>query len=158
MRFNDAVFGVGLILFALAMMAYTITFPSMPGQDYGPALFPRIIGGGLIVCGLILTVSGLRAHKAGGGWSDFDAWVRDRGRLLDGALIFAALIFYILVDDWLGFIPTALIILLLLLLRFGCRPLTAVVLAVGSTLAIHALFAKLLLVPLPWGLLENYAW
>ena len=44
MRVNDAVIGGVLVLFALAMIWYTRTFPAMPGQDYGPALFPVLIG------------------------------------------------------------------------------------------------------------------
>ena len=42
-RINDAVIGAVLVLFALAMW-HTRTFPAMPGQDYGPAAFPVLIG------------------------------------------------------------------------------------------------------------------
>ena len=64
MRLNDAVIGIALILFALAMIAYTRTFPEMPGQHYGPALFPVLIGIGFIITGVILIVSGLRRRRA----------------------------------------------------------------------------------------------
>ena len=46
-RINDAVIGASLVLFALAMIWHTRTFPAMPGQNYGPALFPVLIGIGL---------------------------------------------------------------------------------------------------------------
>ena len=51
MRINDAVIGAVLVLFALAMMWHTRTFPAMPGQDYGPALFPVLIGIGFLITG-----------------------------------------------------------------------------------------------------------
>ena len=61
MRVNDAVIGAALVLFALAMIWYTRTFPAMPGQHYGPALFPVLIGIGLLLTGVVLIVSGLRS-------------------------------------------------------------------------------------------------
>lgn len=157
MRFNDAVFGVILILFALAMMLYARTFPEMHGQAYGPALFPNIVGSGLIICGVLLTLSGLRRLKSTG-LTDFADWAGDRSRLIDGALIPAMLLAYILVADWLGFIPTAFLIMMVLFLRYRVNLLLGLALAVVTTLGIHTLFNKFLLVPLPWGLLEEFAW
>jgi putative tricarboxylic transport membrane protein len=93
-RLNDAVIGVVLILFALAMIAYTRTFPAMPGQDYGPALFPTLIGIGLIVAGVILTVSGLRRRRGepvfGGG-----EWLRSGGHLVNFLAVVGGLVLYI---------------------------------------------------------------
>ena len=60
MRFNDAVFGVVLLLVAIAVAATALTFPGMPGQSFGPALFPDIIAGGFALCGLALIWSGVR--------------------------------------------------------------------------------------------------
>ena len=51
MRANDAVNGAILILFAAIMIALTASFPAFPGQKYGPSLFPRLLGAGLIICG-----------------------------------------------------------------------------------------------------------
>lgn len=36
MRFNDAVIGAVLVIFAVAEILYTRTFPSLHGQAYGP--------------------------------------------------------------------------------------------------------------------------
>jgi hypothetical protein len=58
-RVNDAVIGVIVVLFALAMVWHTRSFPSMPGQDYGPAPFPARIGIGMIISGGILIAGGL---------------------------------------------------------------------------------------------------
>ena len=74
MRINEAVFGVVLLLFAAAMLWYTRTFPELPGQAYGSALFPRLIGVGFIATALILIVAGVRRLRAeplfaGGAWA-----------------------------------------------------------------------------------------
>ena len=61
--------------------------------------------------------------------------------------------------DWLGFLPTAALILLAHVRRCcGCPPRRALLLAVVATLVIHFAFYKLLRVPLPWGVLTPYAW
>jgi putative tricarboxylic transport membrane protein len=159
MRFNDAVIGIVLVIFAIAEMAYTLKFPQLPGQNYGSALFPRLIGAALLLCGIILTINGIRTRmRDASGWTGFAGWVRDRVSLFDVLLIPASLIFYILVADPLGFVPTAFILLMVLLLRYGNKLLLALPLAAVTTLVIHAVFAKLLLVPLPWGVLEPVAW
>lgn len=156
MRLNDAVLGLVLLIFAAAMMAYTTTFPAMPGQNYGPALFPLLIGVGMAACGLLLIAQGLRARRVAGG--RLVAWTAPASGRLNLLLVLAALLFYILASDWLGFIPTAILILTPLLLRLGTRPAAALAVAVAATLVIHTLFARLLLVPLPWGLLAPVAW
>jgi putative tricarboxylic transport membrane protein len=157
MRFNDAVFGVLLIVFAIAEIAYTRTFPTLHGQAYGPDLFPILIGVGFLVTGAILTLQGL-AQRATQPLFEVGAWAADRRNAVNFALVLLALLFYILASDWLGFVPTAFIIMLVLLKSFGSGWVTALVIAALTTLGVQALFARLLLVPLPWGLLQPVAW
>ena len=157
MRFNDAVFGVVLILFALAEIAYTRTFPSLHGQAYGPDLFPVVIGVGMMACGMILLATGIAS------WMSVPLlavgeWASDRRQVTTFVLVILALLFYILASDWLGFVPVSLIILTTLLMRFGVGPGRSFLAAVIATLVIQALFARFLLVPLPWGLLQPVAW
>jgi len=156
MRFNDAIFGVLLIVFAIAEIAYTRTFPSLHGQAYGPDLFPILIGVGFLITGTILTVQGVTRRT--GALVEMGAWATDRRNVVNFALVVLALLFYIAASDWLGFIPTALIILVVLLKSFGCRLFTSLAVAVLTTLGIQALFARVLLVPLPWGILQPVAW
>lgn len=157
MRFNDAVFGIFLIVFAIAVIAWTTTFPSLHGQDYGPDLFPIIIASGLALCGAILIVRGL-AQRATVPMVQMGAWASDRGTVINVALLIGAMIFYILFSDWLGFVVTSFLILTILLVRLGSGVLASIVIAAITTLLIHSVFAKLLLVPLPWGLLQPVAW
>jgi putative tricarboxylic transport membrane protein len=157
MRLNDAIFGVLLIVFAIAEIAYTRTFPSLHGQAYGPDLFPILIGVGFLITGAILTVQGL-AQRAGQPLVEIGVWAADRRNVVNFALVLLALLFYIAASDWLGFILTAFIIMLVLLKSFGSGMVTALVVAVLTTLGIHTLFARVLLVPLPWGVLQPVAW
>ncbi|MGH6944480.1 MAG: tripartite tricarboxylate transporter TctB family protein [Geminicoccaceae bacterium] len=154
MRVNDAVFGTVLVLFALAMIGYTRTFPAMPGQDYGSALFPALIGIGFIVTGAILIAGGIARLRTeplfGGG-----AWLRSRRHVVNFMAILVGLLAYIVVADTLGFVPTAFLILLgwLVLLRGGHLP-SSLLIAIVVTLVVDYAFTQLLLVPLPLGLLE----
>jgi putative tricarboxylic transport membrane protein len=157
MRLNDAIFGVLLIVFAIAEIAYTRTFPSLHGQAYGPDLFPILIGVGFLITGAILTVQGL-AQRAGQPLVEVGAWAADRRNVVNFALVLLALLFYIAASDWLGFILTAFVIMLVLLKSFGSGMVTALVIAALTTLGIHTLFARILLVPLPWGVLQPVAW
>jgi putative tricarboxylic transport membrane protein len=104
MRFNDAVVGTAFLLIAGAMIAMTFTFPPFPGQKYGPSLFPRIIGGGIILFSLLLM---LREWRAGGRpLLVLDGWARSPRRLASFALMLAAMLFYLVASEPLGFIPT----------------------------------------------------
>jgi len=157
MRFNDAVFGVILIVFAIAVSAYTTTFPSLYGQEYGPDLFPLIIASGLALCGVILIMRGLAQRRAVP-LVQMGEWASDRGIVLNVALLIGAMIFYILFSEWLGFVITSFLILTILLVRLGSGALVSIAIAVVTTLLIHSVFAKVLLVPLPWGILQPFAW
>lgn len=155
MRLNDAVIGIALILFALVMIWHTRTFPAMPGQDYGPALFPVIIGVGFILTGGILVVSGLARLRTeplfGGG-----AWMRSGGQVINFMAVVGGLVLYIVASDWLGFILTALPLLFGWLVLFrGGRPFSSLVIALAVTLTVDYAFSHLLLVPLPLGLLQT---
>jgi putative tricarboxylic transport membrane protein len=153
-RVNDAVSGAALVLFALVMIWYTRTFPEMPGQHYGPALFPVLIGIGLLLTGAILIISGLARLRTEPLFSG-GAWLRSGPHLINFVAIVGGLLLYILISDRLGFIPTALLLLFgwLLLFRRG-RPLSSLIIALAVTLAVDYLFSELLLVPLPLGVLQ----
>lgn len=157
MRFNDTVFGLILIAFAIAEISYSRTFPSLHGQDYGPDLFPTIIGAGLMLFGGILIARGW-AQRATQPMVVVGDWAQDRGNVVNVIVLLGSIVFYIVFSTWLGFIPTALLIQSVLLVRLGSSLVLSITVAAISTMVIHTLFAKLLLVPLPWGLLLPVAW
>ena len=155
MKINDAVAGVALIALAIAILVHIQAYPLIPGQQYGPALFPGIIAVGFIATGALLVNRGVRQ---GFPLVQLSGWMRAPALVTNFLAVCAALIFYIVAADPLGFIPTGAILLAALFLKFGVRPLRAIVTGVVATLAIHTAFYKLLKVPLPWGLLEPFLW
>ena len=52
MRVHDTLLGVLLVVCAAVFFGYTFTFPEMPGQRYGPSLFPRLLATGIALCGV----------------------------------------------------------------------------------------------------------
>ncbi len=155
MRINDAVVGACLIALAIAILVHIQGYPLIPGQKYGPALFPGVIAVGLIGCGLLLVRRGVRAGRPLVTLAD---WLRDPTLVTNFLAICAVLVFYIAAVGSLGFIPTATIALVALFLKLRVRVLPAIVVAIAATLVIHTLFYKLLRVPLPWGVLEPVLW
>jgi putative tricarboxylic transport membrane protein len=73
--------------------------------------------------------------------------------LLNALFVLGGTIGYILVVDFLGFIPTATLLLFLLMCWLHARVITAAAVAILLALGIYLLFARLLLVPLPRGVL-----
>ena len=157
MKLNDAVFGLVLLALGAAVLFAIQGFPKIPGQPVGPALFPGLIATGLCIAGAILVVRGWR-ERAGQPWLAWDDWVRSPRHVLALAVLLGSVVFYIAAAQWLGFLATAILILLAMFTVLRVPPGRAVLLAVVATLVIHFAFYKLLRVPLPWGLLTPYAW
>ena len=156
MKFNDAVFGAILVVLGLAVVAHVQSFPRIPGQQVGPALFPGLVAVGLAVCGAILIFQGLR-HRDAQPWFVAEPWTRSRRHVVAFAAVVGAIAFYIALAGTLGFLVVGPLILFALFVVFGVRPARAVVLAVVAALVIWYVFYKLLRVPLPWGVLTRYA-
>ena len=155
MRANDALSGLVIIVLSLAMIALTLSFPAFPGQKFGPALFPRILATGLIVCGVAMIWNGLTSRKTSSGWLEIAPWMRDPWRLTSFILVLAMLLLYILLSETVGFIPIAFLFLLTLFVWLGVRVISRVIIAVIATLAIHWFFSTMLRVPLPRGWLNT---
>ena len=161
MKVNDAVWGALFLLLSIVILLHVQSFPTIPGQKVGPALFPGVIAAGLGVCALLLIARGIVARSKGGEsapWLVAGDWIRSRRHLLAFALVIGVNIFYILLVDRLGFILTGTIYLAVLFAVFGVRTRNNLPLALVTTLVIHYAFYKLLRVPLPWGPLQNWAW
>ncbi|MEO7116092.1 MAG: tripartite tricarboxylate transporter TctB family protein [Caldimonas sp.] len=161
MKFNDAVWGALLALLGLAIVVHVQGFPRIPGQNVGPALFPGSIAAALIVCGLILVVSGLRARRAAINatpWMQAPGWLRSPPHVLAFVVLVASNVFYLLAVDRLGFVITAFVYLVALIWVLRVRLTLVLPVALVMTLLIHYAFYKLLRVPLPWGVLQGIAW
>lgn len=157
MKINDVLSGLLIGSFGAAVYLHTRSFPPLPGQNVGPNMFPQVIATGLMICAIILVFRGVRTLGTEG-WISLPAWL-GQGRIALGFLLIPlVLVFYVAVSESLGFIPTAVILLMTLFMVFKVRLRTAIVVALLGALGIHTLFYKLLKVPLPWGLLNSVAW
>ncbi|WP_418320496.1 tripartite tricarboxylate transporter TctB family protein [Piscinibacter sakaiensis] len=153
MQRTDRWLGVALIVLAAAVLWSARSFPKVPGQDLGAAFLPMLIGAGLLACGVVLLVRSLR----GLAYSDEPAR-KPPGTEHFGSffVIVAAVVFYIALADWLGFLIVAPLCLLAVFKAMRVSTGQAVLWAIGGTLLVHVGFYKLLRVPLPWGLLRPF--
>jgi putative tricarboxylic transport membrane protein len=126
----------------------------MPGQRFGPAWFPGSIAAGLGICGVLLLASGVRQR---GPWLALPDWVYRRRPLLGVGSVIAGLLFYILAADTLGFYITGVVLLAFWMRILGASWRMAAVAALVATVAIHLSFYKMLRIPLPWGVFEQWA-
>jgi putative tricarboxylic transport membrane protein len=157
-RFNDAVFGVLLLAAAAGIFAVARSFPAMPGQDFGPALFPDLIAAGFALCGMALVWGGLR-RPGFPGIVALGEWARSGGRLTDVALVIGGVAALILVWDRVGFLTGATLLTGGVMARFrGGRVVGSFAEALAACLVIDWVFRRVLLVPLPLGPLTGIVW
>ena len=134
--------------------------PKIPGQQVGPALFPGLIARGLCVCGAAADRARLRGDGAAArlGRLRTTGCARRGTSLAGGACSARSCSTSWRPTGWASCSP-----------RFvdpdgavsgaaACRSARALLIAVVATLVIHFAFYKLLRVPLPWGVLQDFAW
>ena len=155
MKVDDKVLGALFTLLGVVVLWHVQAFPVIPGQKFGAALFPGVIAGGLVICGVLLVVRGMRKSTTGGALISLDAWARDPVTVVRFLSVPAGLLFYVLTSDFLGFHIAATLLMLAWLLVFGMKPVPALAVAIVFPVAMHLAFYKILLVPLPWGLLTH---
>lgn len=148
MRLHPALLGLILIALAAAFFGYTFTFPALPGQRYGPALFPRVIAIGIALCALVLMVQG---RRSGAPWVALDESLRRRRGAASFLITLGAIVFYLLAAPHLGFLPVAALIVGGLAWWMGAKAWVAVVGGVVASAGMHWFFASIMRVPLPRG-------
>ena len=118
MKFNDAIIGVFLIIFAIIEILYARTFPTLFGQQFGPSEFPILIGIGLAFCGAVLIMRGLRLRYknaiVGGALVSVGEWIESNAAITNFALVLLSILFFILSVDDVGFVITSFLIFALL--------------------------------------------
>ena len=157
MKINDAIFGLVLAILGALILFTVQSYPKIPGQQVGPALFPGLIAAGIFICGLVLMVRGWRQRNAAP-WVMPGDGMRSARHASALVLLVASVVFYIFVAEKLGFLPTAVIILTAMFYVLRVPLGKSLLIAVIASLVIHFMFYKLLRVPLPWGILVNHSW
>ena len=161
MKLNDATWGALAIVLGAAILFHVRAFPTIPGQQYGPALFPGVVAFGLMVCGAGLVLKGLRVRRGGEGHFHFfalDPWTRSKRQVAAFVVLVGVNVAYIAVVERLGFLVTSTLYLASVFAVFRVRTRWIAPLAIAAALVIHYAFYKLLRVPLPWGVLQPLAW
>ncbi len=149
MRVSDTAIGLFLIIFAGAVLLHVRSFPELDNGYPGPALFPSVLAVLFIFCGIGLIIQGLRRREK---VLRFDMGSVSLAGWINIAFVLGAIVCYIFFSDFLGFLIFSFLILMILMKWLKVKTLWSLVMSVGVTLAIYLLFAKVLLVPLPWGL------
>lgn len=157
MKLDDLSLGALVLIAGVAVLASSFQFSAIPGQDYGAATMPRVIGGAAIALGLFLTAGavsrGIRVPSA-----ERSDWARSGRSLALLFLTLALILGYITLSGPLGFIPVAVTILVVMMLALGVRPVLAVAVAIAGALVIQFSFGRLLLVPLPRNPFFDLPW
>jgi len=152
MRINDAVFGALFLLLSVLVLWTVRTYPTIPGQNVGPAAFPGMAAAGLAVCSLLLIVQGLRT-RAAQPWFSAGEWTSRPAQWIAFFVTVGGLLLYVLAAEKIGFLIIGSVMVGALMVALRVRMVLALPLALVATMAIHVAFYKGLRVPLPWGVL-----
>lgn len=149
MRVSNTAIGLVVVVFAIGVILYAQDFPKLEEGYPGPALFPILLAVLFILCGVILIVQGIsRGERI---WN-FALGAMSSSGGVNIILTIGAVLFYIFFSEFLGFHITSFLLLLVLMKKLNVSAKWSLIMAAGATFLIYALFAKMLLVPLPWGL------
>ena len=147
MRFNDALIGVGIIIFGLVVVIHVQSYPRM-GSMPGPSLFPAVLGFLLMIIGVVQIPRGIKSRAPLVAiLPGFNA------RGMRGILaVVLGVVFYIYAAETLGFLLTSFCVMFVLMLIMRGKPLPSALVSAGAALCAYLIFNKMLSVPLPSGL------
>ncbi|MGB3720898.1 MAG: tripartite tricarboxylate transporter TctB family protein [Hyphomicrobiaceae bacterium] len=152
MRIGDGLFGLLFCIFAAGVLLHVRSFPTLPGQFYGPGFFPAIVLVALLLCGLALIARSVRQSPEGSFAVSAPAWSGAGRKSIGAAMVVVFALLFYLAGDWIGFVPLTFGSLLILYLWLGRGIVWSIGLSISLTLLIEGLFRGLLRVPLPEGL------
>ena len=156
MRFSETMLGAVLLVLGIAVAAYARTLPAVPGQQYGAAAFPTLIGLGFVGCALILLVQGYRMRPTPP--ISLTEWTRQPGALVAVGVTILCIVAYMFLARRVGFVPVSIAILIVLFRMLSVSWGKVIFFAIVATLVTDYVFRTLLLVPLPFGMMPRLPW
>ncbi|KAA0020631.1 tripartite tricarboxylate transporter TctB family protein [Salinicola corii] len=150
---RDFLLGLAFVIGGGVVIAVAQTYPTMPALQYGPSLFPSLIGGGMVIGGLVLALTRIGQLRIAFAGPRSQTPRYDYRGLLISLLPCALIVFYILASEWLGAPLCMAVSMLILMLLRGARPWLSLVVSLVVAAAIYLLFSRYLLIPLPEGTL-----
>ena len=152
MKVADIIGGVVGILIGLYAIWEGTNMPPDLIMKVGPSFFPTVLAGLLIIFSVASIIFALRGKSKG---SVEPLRLSDKG-VQRGLITLAATIIFCAVLEPLGFIPSAILFLALMMLLMGNRkPLQLIIAPVLVTFSIWLIFEKLLNLSLPAGVLSD---
>jgi len=151
MKISDTVVGAGFVTAGALIIAGTLNYPTLDAGHPGPSLFPRILGGLMAVFGGLVSLKGLRTGDA----TQYVEWLllhKSTG-FINAVFVLVGVAAYILLVEKLGFLLMGALLLFVVMWRLKVPPLKALIVAVVFNTIVHFLFAKIMRVPLPLGIL-----
>ena len=149
---KDTITGVFAVVLGAAYLASTFRIPQMDaGDEVGPRAFPYIVAAVVIACGLALLLKELLNTKR----QEFSfKFVADRGIWLRIVATMIAGIAYGLVLDWLGYLISTVIFMLVVctMINVG-KHKQNIIIAVVFSIFTFISFALILKLSLPRGVL-----
>ena len=150
---RDFLLGLAFMISGAVVIGVARGYPTMPSLQYGPSLFPSLIGVGMVMGGALLSLLHLPRLKRAA-WTSVEHAPRHDYKSLALSLVPGGLIvFYILAVETLGAMLCMASSMLVLMLMRGTRPWLALIVSAVAALAIYWLFSRYLLIPLPQGTL-----
>ena len=142
----DQMSGILFLLFGIIIWIYTRNFPDLEEGYPGPALFPRLIGSGFILGGIILVITPFISSKVTDDSDEKSHFsLLNLGKLVIGLFITGL---YPFIQPYLGFIGSISLIGFAIGFLLKVKPWLAALVALSCTLIVYFLFTYLLGVPL----------
>lgn len=152
MKISDRLFGPFFVFLGVALALYGRSLPPMHGQDYGAGLFPMTIGSLLCVGGGVLTFEGW-LKRSENPLFELAEWTGNRSDVINLIIVFTCILVFGLFIRQIGFAVLTVMAGTILLMRFGRPWWQSIIAAVIAAAVFQYLFASLMRVPLPPGLL-----
>jgi putative tricarboxylic transport membrane protein len=150
---SETLVGVALAGLGGAMVLQSRSLPTVAHIEFGPGLFPTIVGGLMLLLGLALAIRSRIVRPAADSGPP-DAFLHPpRPGLLVAYLAAPAL--YIVVAPKLGFLLTITLLFAGLAWLAAGRPLRAIAAGIAMAFLIHIVFVGLMRVSLPYGIIEQ---
>jgi putative tricarboxylic transport membrane protein len=151
MKISDTVVGAGFVAAGALIVAATLNYPTLEQGHPGPSLFPRILGTLMAVFGGLVSVQGLRTgdetqavHWAG---------LHRNPAFVNALAVLVGSTLFILFVERLGYLVMGSLLMFGIMWRIKVPVARAFLIAVLFNNVVYLLFAKVMRVPLPLGLL-----
>lgn len=155
---RDLFTGLAFVIAGISTIVTAQKFPTLPSLQYGPSLFPSIVGVGFCLGGALLAANALwnRKRVLAPQASTEATTLKDPSSGKSGLAMLLppiAIVFYIFASGYLGAMITMAVIMFVLMIMRKTVPWVALVASLLVALAIYFIFSHYLLIPLPQGVL-----